>query len=122
MKFTTEQRRTFVALACKIAWADGIVTNQERSFVHSMMERFAHEEISDQELNSWLEIGVPPEELNILPADLGEVFFVEALHLAFADGELADEEAELLKQIMDRMFQDRPQGTALARIALDRRP
>ncbi len=41
MQLTPEQRRALVALACKMAWADGVVTDDERTYVRKLAERFA---------------------------------------------------------------------------------
>ena len=39
MDMNPQQRRALLALICTIALADGVVTDEERTFVHDFVER-----------------------------------------------------------------------------------
>ncbi len=110
-----------MALLCRVAWADGIVTESERAVVSSLAQRLGGGTISDDELAAWLDDGAPETDLAALPDGLGQFFYYEAFKLAEADGHLADEELELLESIANRVFAGHAEGTPLARIALTRR-
>lgn len=120
-QFSTEQRRTFIALLCRIAWADGIVRDSEREVVHGLAARLANGLFEEGELDGWLDDKPPPAELETLPEGLGQLFYYEAFRLAEADGDLANEEVELLEELLNRVFTGHADGTTLARIALTKR-
>ncbi len=117
----SRQRRLLVALACKVAWADGVVTEAEQDSVRRLVERFAGVAVAASELDAWLTVGAPDVDLAGLPDDAGELFFHEALEVMRADGDVAAVEMDLLWQLMTRVFDRRPKGTPIARIALAKR-
>lgn len=121
MEFSREQRRALVALACKVAWADGVVTDEERDFVRGMVSRFAAGHIEDAELDHWLTHTPPDVDIIDLPKGVDQLFVYESMRLMEADGDLADEELAALEDIMNRVFNPRPQGTELARIAVEKK-
>ena len=121
MDLTREQRRALVALACKVAWADGKVTVEERKAVVDLGQRFSGGQVSLGEVSSWLENEPPDAEIQQLPETLGQLFFYEALKIMEADGDLADVELQMLESIMTRVFKAHPEETQLARIALAQR-
>ena len=115
------QRRTLVVLLCRVAWADGIVRDEERTLVHELARRFVPE-IDASEVESWLDDGAPEAELKTLPDNLGEMFYYEAFRLMEADGGLQPTELDMLQRIMSTVFGAHPEGTPLAKIALRARP
>jgi hypothetical protein len=119
---TIEQSRTLVALACAVAWADGVVTEEERAFVKGFVHRFAGDDLGADELEEWLTQGPPNARLQTLPEELGEMFFYEAMRLAEADGELSSEEEALLEGLMHRVFKRHPEGAVLAKVKLVKAP
>lgn len=121
MKLDAEERRTFVALACLVAWTDGVVTEEEREHVLRIAERVGGGVVDAETLDRWLEEGPPETEISRLPASLGEYFFYEAMQLVQADGDIDDRELRLVETLMQRVFTSAPQGTPLARIALVKR-
>ncbi len=121
MQLDPRQRRAFIALACKVAWADGVVQDEERAQVAALVERIGGGAVSAEELDAWLATGAPPAELEDLPDALGELFIYEAFKLIEADGEIGDAELKLLESLVSRVDK-RHAGTPLGRIALVKRP
>ncbi len=121
MSVTPEDRRHFIALACKVAWADGVVTDEEREFVRGLVQRLGGKAIGEPEMEAWLADGVPEQELEALPEGLGQLFVYEAMKLMEVDGDIDRAEMEMIEQLMGRVFKSREAETPLARIALKRR-
>jgi hypothetical protein len=121
MDVTPEQRRTMVALACRLAWADGIVTDEEREFVTNLVNRIGGGNIGTDEVDEWLSGGGPEADAADLPEALGRMFVYEAMQLMEADGEIAEAELKMLDGLVDRLFATQPPGATLGRIALKRR-
>lgn len=104
-------------MLCKVAWADGVVDEAERGYVHGMIERLGGEALAPGELDKWLEEGVPADQLGVLPDNLQQFFFYEALKLAEVDGDLAEKEQEVLEKIMQRVFEPHEENATLGQIA-----
>lgn len=121
MDVTVEQRRTLVALACRLAWADGVVTEEEREFVQSLVARVGGGAIGNGEVETWLDEGGPEADVKDLPESLGRMFVYEAMRLMEADGEIADTELQMLDGLVDRLFAAHGPEATLGRIALTRR-
>lgn len=121
VQLDAHQRRAFIALACKVAWADGVVQPEERVQVAALVERIGGGAVSADELDAWLQTGAPPAELEELPPALGELFIYEAFKLVESDGEISDSELQLLQRLCARVDK-RHEGTPLGRIALVKRP
>ena len=118
----TSQKRAFIALACKVAWADGVVADGERVHVAALVERLGGVAVSAEELDAWLASGAPPVELASLPEAFAEMFIDEAMKLIEADGEVADEELALIETLLSRVAKRHDETTPLARVALVKRP
>ena len=112
-----KQTRAFFALTCKVAWADGVVTDEERAQVVALAQRLGG---GPAELETWLASGAPPAELAELPPAIGEMFIYEAMKLVEADGDLADAELELIESLLSRVAKKQPAAT-IAKIALVKR-
>jgi tellurite resistance protein len=121
MNLEHEEARAFIALACKIAWADGVVSDEERSYVAALVQRLGGKGVSPEELDAWLTSGAPDAELAQLSPAMGQFFLYEAMNVVHSDGDVADEELEALKKITDRVFARHGDATPLARIALKKR-
>ena len=120
MQLDDKQRRAFIALAVKVAWADGVVADEERAQVAALAARIGGGAVSADELDKWLASGAPPAELTDLPQALSELFVYEAFKLIESDGEITDSELQLLQSLMTRVDQ-RNQGTPIGKIALKKR-
>lgn len=120
MSVTPEQRRTLVALACRMAWADGVVAEEERDFIRDFVARIGGGAIGDEEVSRWLEEGGPDAIVGDLPESLGRMFVYEAMRLMEADGEIVEAELEMLDGLVDRLFAGHGPEATLARIALKR--
>ena len=115
------QRRTLVALACKVAWADGVVADEERAGVAALVERLGGAPVSVAELDAWLTTGAPPAELAELPEAVGDMFIYEAMKLIESDGEVVDAELALIETLLSRVAKRHDPATPLARVALVKR-
>lgn len=121
MKLDARQRRDLILLACKMAWADGVIQDEERQYVRGLAGRFANGAVSSDELDDWLLEGAPEPRLDGLTEDMGETFFFEVLAVMESDGDIAEQEKDVLCQLMARIFEKRPRGVPLAKIRLVRR-
>lgn len=125
VEVTREQRRTLIALACRVAWADGVVEYEERSFIADLVRRLGDDTLEADELESWLDKGPPRAELESLPPELGQFFFYEALRLAESDGDMDPREQSMVEDILGRVFQrieqDVGEGASLGRVRLRRK-
>jgi hypothetical protein len=80
-----------------------------------MVRRFGVE-LPEAELNEWLSTEPPQASLDDLGPGVDQLFIYEAMQLMEIDGDVADTELRALENIIDRVFEDRPKGTTLARI------
>lgn len=116
-----KQKRTFIALACKVAWADGVVTDEERVSVAALVSRIGGAPIEPSELDAWLETGAPPAEMSDLPPAVGDMFIYEAMKLVEADHDMSDAEMSMLEDLVSRVAK-KHQDTPIARIAVVKKP
>lgn len=112
------QKRAFIALACKVAWADGVIEDAERAHVAALIQRLGGVPVSSDELDAWLATGAPPAELADLPEAVGEMFIYDAMQLIQADGAVVDEELALIEKLMSRVAKRHDPATPLARVTL----
>jgi len=116
------QKRAFIALACKVAWADGVVADEERVQVTALLERLGGTPVSPQELDAWLTSGAPAAELSELPEAVAEMFIYEAMRLVESDGEMSDSELAFIEDLLGRVRKRHEEATTLAKIALAKKP
>ena len=117
-------KRAFIALACKVAWADGAVQDEERAQVTALLKRLGSP-VSEAELDEWLKSGAPPAELNDLPPALSEMFIYEAWKLVEADGDVTSAEIKLIEGLLARVakaHESAGHGTKVAQIAIVKKP
>jgi uncharacterized tellurite resistance protein B-like protein len=117
-------KRAFIALACKVAWADGVVQDEERAQVTALLKRLGSP-VSEAELDEWLESGAPPAELSELPPALSEMFIYEAWKLVEADGDVTSAEIKLIEGLLARVakaHETAGHGTKVAQIAIVKKP
>jgi|SRR5687767_6109819 len=112
------QKRTFIALACKVAWADGVVEDEERERVVQLVQKLGGSAITPAELDAWLTTGSPPAELDELPPSVGEMFIYEAFRLCEADGNISEQELQFIEQLVARIAKKHEPGTPVAKIAV----
>jgi tellurite resistance protein len=116
-----KQKRAFIALACKVAWADGVIADSERAQVTALLQRLGGEPVSSAELDEWLSTGAPPAELKDLSPAVGEMFIYEAWKLVQADGDIDDSEVKFIESLMTRVSKLH-EGTPVAKVALVKKP
>jgi tellurite resistance protein len=112
------QKRTFIALACKVAWADGVVQDEERERVAQLVQKLGGRSVTPAELDDWLRTGSPPAELSELPPSVGEMFIYEAFRLIESDGNISDEELLFIESLVARIAKKHEPGTPVAKIAV----
>lgn len=117
-----KQKRTFIALACKVAWADGVVTEEERASVAAIVSRLGGAAIAPAELDAWLATGAPPAELSELPPAIGDMFIYEAMKLVEADHDMSDSELRMIEDLVARVAKKHDPGTTVGKIAIVKRP
>lgn len=116
-----KQKRAFMALACKVAWADGVVAESERAQVTALLQRLGGTPVTSEELDQWLSSGAPPAELGELSPAVGEMFIYEAWKLVQADGDIDDKEVRFIESLMARVSKQH-EGTPVAKITLVKKP
>ena len=62
MSPTPLERRTFIALLCRVAWADDSVADEEREYMRGVARRLGF--VDTAEIEGWLENGVPETEIH----------------------------------------------------------
>lgn len=122
MELSARQRHSLISLACKVAWADGVVADGERSQVLALIEKIGGAPVTAEELDLWLSTQAPPAEVAELPEPIRELFIYEAMKLMESDGDTSDAELRLLETLMARVAERHDAGTPLARIAMVKRP
>lgn len=113
-----KQKRAFIALACKVAWADGVVADEERAQVAALLQRFGGAPVTPEELDAWLSSGAPAAELADLPPAMSEMFIYEAWQLVESDGDVSDTEIKLIEGLLGRVAKAEGEGTKLGQIKL----
>ena len=118
------QKRTFIALACKVAWADGVVTDEERVSVAQIVTRLGGIAVEPHELDKWLESGAPAAELDELPPAVGEMFIYEAMRLVEADHDMSDSEMRMIEDLVARVSKKHEQQPVakVAKLVLVKKP
>lgn len=116
-----KQKRAFIALACKVAWADGVIAEKERAQVAALLQRLGGTPVTAEELDQWLSSGAPPAELKDLSPAIGELFIYEAWKLVQADGAIEDAEIRFIEELMGRVSKLH-EGTPVAKVALVKKP
>ncbi len=116
-----KEKRAFIALACKVAWADGVIEASERAQVIALLQRLGGTPVTSEELDEWLTSGAPAAELADLSPAVGEMFIYEAWKLVQADGRITDYEIEFVEGLISRVDKLH-KGTAVAQVALARKP
>ena len=115
------QKRTFIALACKVAWADGVVEAEERAQVQALLKRLGGAPVSEEELDGWLSSAAPAAEVSELPEAVREMFIYEAWKLVESDGDASDAEIKLIEKLMTRV-EKKHEGTPVGQIAIVKKP
>ncbi|MCA9529572.1 MAG: TerB family tellurite resistance protein [Myxococcales bacterium] len=100
-----EDRLRLMKFICSFAWADLDVAANERDFVSQMVERLQLDEEERAQVQSWLEVPPPAEEIDPLdvPHAHRQIFLDAARAMILADGRVDDEEVEnlaLLEQLL----------------------
>ncbi len=98
-KLSKQERLRLMKFVCSFAWADLEVQDEERSFVHKMVRRLELDEEDMKQVDSWLEVPPPPEEVDPaqVPPAHRELFLETIRGLIAADKRVDPEERENLQ-------------------------
>jgi hypothetical protein len=103
MNLNSAQRRDFMILLCRVALADGIVVDSERTSIVSALARLADGCVSPDDMNSWLASG-PPSISGRLPARSKELFYEEAMAIVTADDGVDPHEMRAIRDALRTCF------------------
>jgi len=97
-KLDPEDRLRPMKFVCSFAWADLEVADEEREFVHKMVRELALDDDEAAQVEQWLEVPPPPEEVDPseIPKSHRELFLDAARAMIVADGRVDPDEAESL--------------------------
>ncbi len=97
-KLSRPQRLQLMKFVCTFAWADLEVQEEERSFVKKMMGKLKLDDTERQQVEAWLEVPPPPEEVDpsTVPAEHRQLFLETMREVIAADKVLDPEERENL--------------------------
>jgi uncharacterized tellurite resistance protein B-like protein len=98
---TVTERRTLLAMWCQVAWADGVVYDDEREQMLSLFERIGAGAVEKAEILQWLEQGAPKDtgEGKEISDEARKLFAKEAQALARSDGEYAPVELRAIRRL-----------------------
>ena len=93
-----ESRLRLVRFVCSFAWADLEVQDAEKSFVGRMLEQLQLDEVEKEQVQEWLKLPPPPEEVDPtdIPLEHRQLFLNVALQVVGADGVVDPNEMETL--------------------------
>jgi hypothetical protein len=98
LKLDHEDRLRLMKFVCSFAWADLEVRDEERQFVRRLMKRLELNPAEKQQVEAWLEVPPPAEELD--PAEVPrahrQLFVDTARAMIASDGVIAANERESL--------------------------
>lgn len=97
-KLDREERMRLMKFVCSFAWADLEVQDEERTFVKRMMRRLDLDETDQKQVQAWLQVPPPPEEVDPsqVPAEHRKLFLETVRGLVAADKVVDPEERENL--------------------------
>ncbi len=98
---TPEERRTLVKFVCSMAWADNVLTDEERLFIARIVMMLDLPDFERTEVEDWLETPPDVDPANV-PREHRQLFLDVVTEVARADGHIGHEEAvdlELLEQL-----------------------
>ncbi len=99
------ERLRLLRFVASFAWADGVVKEQERAFLHGLIERLELGEDEVELAEGWLD--APPHHAEVDPSKIPpkhrQLFLSVARGVFGADGEIDDEERERL-ELLEHML------------------
>jgi uncharacterized tellurite resistance protein B-like protein len=106
-KLDRQDRMRLMKFVTSFAWADLEIADQERRFVHRMVDKLGLKDDEKKQVNQWLELPPKVEEVDpeSVPFAHRELFLQAAREIIAADGTISDEEREnlsLLEQILGK--------------------
>jgi len=103
MELEPRQRRDLLALLCRVAWADGLVVDAERTRLRDTLSRVGQGAVTEAELEQWLSKG-PPKVRGSLPIEAKQLFIQEAMRVISADCDIAPAEMASMRDVINYYF------------------
>ena len=103
MGLSVRQRRDFIGLLCRVAWADGVIAEGERVRLREVLSRIGKGAVLPTELELWLRDG-PPNIEEPLPREAREAFITESMRLIAADCDVDPAEMRAMQDILNYYF------------------
>jgi len=100
-----EDRLHLLRCVCGLAWADGVIQDEERAFVQKLLERLPIGKDDRTMIEGWLKRPLHPAEADptrIRP-DHRRAFLTLARQIVEADGQIDSEEQERL-ELLEHLF------------------
>ena len=93
-----EDRLRLVRFVCSFAWADLELQDEEKGFVHKLLEQLDLTEAEQAKAEAWLKLPPPPEEVDPtdIPVEHRQLFLQSVMGLMTADGHIDPNEMETL--------------------------
>ena len=93
-RLNRDDRLLLLKFVCAFAWADDVVEEGERRFVRRIMGKLALSADEVNDVESWLLVPPPPEELDPakIPVEYRQVFLGAVRAVLVADGNVSPEE------------------------------
>ncbi len=100
-----EDRLQLMRFVCSFAWADLEVTDREREFIVTLVDRLGLNDDERNQVDQWLEVPPHPDELDPedVPREHRQLFLDAARAMILSDGEVDEVEAENLL-ILDQLL------------------
>ena len=104
-QLSKEDRLQLMKFVCSFAWADLRIDTAERQLVHKLMRRLKLRADEKAQVEEWLELPPPAEELDPvqIPDAHKALFLSTAREMIEVDGDVSEEEVEnfeLLAQLL----------------------
>jgi len=105
MPFTADEMRVFVQAMCAVAWADGVVQDEERKILGEFVHMAETEQNLAADVERWLSIPIDPSTIQwgTLSEDSRAFVYRSAVRVVMADGKADPGESAFLKKMVFEM-------------------
>jgi len=86
------ERLLLLRLVASVAWVDGVIQDQERRFIHRLMNAIELNQDEKNDVESWLLMPPDPVAADAVPVEHRRLFVEAARAVVFIDGVIAPEE------------------------------
>jgi len=103
--FTADEMRVFVQAMCAVAWADGVVQDEEREILGEFVDMAEAEQNLAADVERWLLSPVDPSTIQwgTLSEDSRAFVYRSAVRVVMADGNVDPGESAFLRTMVSEM-------------------